>query len=221
LVRVLDSSLRLLHPFTPFITEEMWGHLKAAAQELSPSLAPASGWEEALICARWPEPSEAEAGESRAIADFSLVVEIVRAIRNLRAEKNVRPGQRIPAILVGGERAGFLQEQSATIAALAQLDASRVEIFEKKPEREEGHIPLVVGPVEVYLPLGELVDAGSERARLEKELREAESQVGRLEALLAGQFAEKAPPAIVQKEREKLAAYRDTAERLKIQLESL
>jgi valyl-tRNA synthetase len=221
LVNVLDSSLRLLHPFTPFITEELWRHLKVAAQELSPTLASASGWEEALICARWPEPAPVSGPETGAIADFSLVMEIVRAIRNLRAEKNVPPGRRIPAILVGGDRAGFLQEQAATIAALAQLEAQTLEIVASRPEKTEDQVALVVGPVEIYLPLGGLVDITAERARLEKELQEAESQVRRLEGLLAGPFAEKAPPQVVQKERDKLAGYRDTLERLKIQLESL
>jgi valyl-tRNA synthetase len=219
LVHVLDSSLRLLHPFTPFITEELWGHLKAAAQQVSPALAPASGWEEALICARWPEPEGPADWESQAIADFSLIIEIVRAVRNLRAEKNIPPGRRIPAIIAGGERTGFLQGQAATIASLAQLEASALEIVEFRPERDEGQATLVVGPVEIYLPLGGFVDLSAERARLEKELKEAESQVRRLEELLAGPFAQKAPEPVIQKEREKLAAYRDTAERLKIQLE--
>jgi valyl-tRNA synthetase len=221
LVQVLDTSLRLLHPFTPFITEELWGQLKAAAQGVSTAFEPHSGWEEALISARWPEPAPGARWEEQALADFSLVMEIVRAVRNLRAEKNVPPGRRIPAVLSGGERAGFLRQQAATISALAQLDAENLEIVADYLQRAEGLVALVVGPVEVYLPLGELVDLQEERARLEKELNEAESQIQRLEALLAGQFSEKAPPTVVQKEREKLASYRDTAERLRAQLESL
>ncbi|HEX9616259.1 MAG TPA: valine--tRNA ligase [Anaerolineales bacterium] len=221
LVHVLDTSLRLLHPFTPFVTEELWGHLKATAQKASPALKPAPGWEESLICARWPEPSQPAEWETQAVADFSLVMEIVRAIRNLRAEKNVPPGRRIPAMLVGGERTEILQQQAATIAALAQLDAQALEIVESQTERVEGQVTLVVGSVEIYLPLGGLVDVAEERARLEKELDEAEAQISRLEGLLAGPFAEKAPAPVVQKEREKLANYRDTADRLKAQLQSL
>jgi valyl-tRNA synthetase len=221
LAHVFDKSLRLLHPFTPFVTEELWCHLKEASQETSPALAPASGWEEALICAHWPEPVSPEGWESQAISDFSLVVDIVRAVRNLRAEKNVPPGRRIPATLAGGERNEFLQSQAATIAALAQLEPGALEIVDERPERNEGQVALVVGPVEIYIPLGGLVDVAAERARLEKELEETEAQIRRLEELLAGQFSEKAPASVVQKEREKLAGYRDTAGRLRAQLETL
>jgi valyl-tRNA synthetase len=221
LVGVLDTSLRLLHPFTPFITEEIWGHLKATVQASTPDLAPASGWEAALISARWPEPARTQEWEPQAIADFSLLIEIVRAIRNLRAEKKISPRRRIPAILAAGERTGFLREQAASVATLAHLQPSELEIVEARPENLEGQVTLVVGPVEIFLPLGGMVDIAAERDRLEKELQEVESQVHRLEDLLSSPFTEKAPPPVVQKEREKLAAYRDTAERLKTQLQSL
>ncbi len=69
LVRVLDACLRLLHPFTPYVTEELWGRLKQAAQQASEALTPKGGWEEALIVARWPEPRPAEGWEDQKIAD--------------------------------------------------------------------------------------------------------------------------------------------------------
>jgi len=77
---------------------------------------------------------------------------------------------------------------------------------------------LVVGSVEVYLPLAELVDIFEERTRLEKALAETQSQIDRLEKLLSSPFAEKAPKAVVQKERDKLAVYQETAEKLRAQL---
>jgi len=218
LVHVLDTCLRLLHPFTPFVTEEIWGHLKSAVTEITPGLSPADGWEEALIVARWPEPTPADAWETRAVADFTLVMDVVRAIRNLRAEKNVPPRRRIPAVLVGGERTPILRQQGAAIATLAKLEIDHLAIIEALQDKPEGHIALVVGPVEIYLPLAELVDTAEQRARLEKDLGEAESQIQRLEALLAGPFAEKAPPPLVEKEREKLAGYRETADKLRAQL---
>ncbi|RPI23198.1 MAG: valine--tRNA ligase, partial [Chloroflexota bacterium] len=95
LVNILDTSLRLLHPFTPFITEELWGHLKQAAQEKSiPASSPGHAWEDALIVAQWPEPSAGQPWEPQAVADFDLVMDVIRSIRNLRAEKNVTPGRR-------------------------------------------------------------------------------------------------------------------------------
>jgi valyl-tRNA synthetase len=76
----------------------------------------------------------------------------------------------------------------------------------------------VVGSIEIYIPLAGMVDFASDKARLEKELKEAESHIERLEKLLASDFANKAPAALVQKEREKLAGYKDTAEKIKAQL---
>ena len=218
LVQVLDTSLRLLHTFTPFVTEEIWGHLKGAVTETAPGLSPDEGWEEALIVARWPEPIPTAPWEAQAVADFTLVMDVVRAIRNLRAEKNVPPRRRIPAVLVGGERTPILRQQSTAIAALAKLDAEHLAIFDALQDKPEGYIALVVGPVEIYLPLAELVDTGEQRARLKKDLVKAESQIQRLETLLAGPFAEKAPPPLVKKEREKLAGYQETADKIRAQL---
>jgi valyl-tRNA synthetase len=220
LVQVLDMILRLLHPFTPFVTEELWGHLKTAAIDTSPEFGLAGSWEAALIVARWPEPRLEEDWESGKTADFNLVQEIVRAIRNLRSEKNVQPGRRIPAVLVGGETLAVLRDQSEALAALAQLDPEQLTIVRTLEEKPEGHIALVVGPVEIYLPLAGLMDPDEERRRLEKDLAEASSQIERLEKLLAGPFAQKAPAEVVQKEREKLAAYRETAEKISAQLEA-
>jgi valyl-tRNA synthetase len=223
LVQVLDTCLRLLHPFTPFVTEETWGHLKTACNELEQPISPhhESGWEKALIVARWPEPQPEKPWESQAIADFALIKDLVRAIRNMRAEKNVSPKQKIPATLIGGERTAMLQHQSTTIAALARLDPQKLTILEKTGEKPVGAIALVIGPIEAYLPLAELVDPEEQRSRLEKELAETTSQIQRLEDLLAGPFAENAPAEVVEKERQKLDDYKDKSRKIKSQLESL
>jgi valyl-tRNA synthetase len=220
LAQVLDISLRLLHPFTPFVTEELWGHLKRAILD-SPLTDLAKDWPEALIIAPWPVPRAEKDWEAGKVSDFNLVQDIVRAIRNLRAEKNVKPGRRLPATLVASNYTPLLHEQREAIAALAQLDNAQISVQTELPEKPEGHIVLVVGPVEIYLPLSGMVDIQEERARLEKDLREAESQISRLETLLAGPFVQKAPPAVVQKEREKLAGYQETAEKLHGQLQAL
>ena len=217
LARVLDLSLRLLHPFTPFVTEALWGHLRRALQD-SPLADLTSNWPEALIIARWPEPRPEAEWEAEKTADFALIQDIVRAVRNLRAEKNVAPSKRIPATIAAGAKTGLLKEQSATIAALAGLDYSLLSILDSLDEKPEGSIALVVGPVEIHLPLAGMVDLSEERARLQKELAEAESQIARLEKLLSSDFANKAPAAVVQKEREKLSAFRETAEKIRAQL---
>lgn len=221
LVRVLDQTLRLLHPFIPFITEELWGHLKAAVLEHLPEAAPEGGWEAGLIVATWPEPRPEADWEARKSADFALIQEMVRTVRNLRAEKNVKPGRRIPAIIAAGGQTAMLETQAAAIASLAQLDLGALQIIDRLDGKPEGHIALVVGAVEIYLPLAGLVDVNEERARLEKDLAGTEAQIQRLESLLGSSFAENAPSNVVQKEREKLAGYKETASRLKAQLAAL
>jgi len=220
LIRILDTSLRLLHPFTPFVTEELWGHLKKAVQS-SALGAILNDWPEALIIAPWPAPRPEEAWEVQSGSDFSLVQEIVRSIRNIRSEKNVKLGRRIPAIFVSQSTAVLLRAQSQTIAALAGLDLENLQIRESITVKPEGHIALVVGPVEIFLPLAGMINSQEERSRLEKELASIQEQITRLEALLSGSFAQKAPLAVVQKEREKLAAYIETAEKLRGQLAAI
>jgi valyl-tRNA synthetase len=223
LVQVLDTCLRLLHPFTPFVTEEIWGYVKSASLELQQPIYPNHGaeWEKALIIAHWPTPQPANPLDEQAIEDFSLVMELVRAIRNLRAEKKVNPRLSIPATVVGGQRTAVLQRQSTTIASLARLDPQKLTILEDLVEKPEGTIALVVGPVEAYLPLADMVDPEEQRSRLENELAESTGQIQRLETLLAGPFSEKAPSEVVEKERQKLAEYIDKADKIKSQLENI
>jgi valyl-tRNA synthetase len=221
LVRVLDICLRLLHPFTPFVTEELWGYLKSACQSKSIAFTPMRGWEEALIVARYPVARPLEGWEAQKVGDFNLVQEIVRGIRNLRAEKKVPPGKRIPAVLACGEQLSVLKGQTATIAHLSGLDTQALVMEHMLEEKPQPAISFVVLGVEIYLPLAGLVDTSEERARLQKELTEVEAQIERLDKLLGGSFAEKAPPPVVEKERQKLTTYQETAGRLREQLKGL
>jgi valyl-tRNA synthetase len=221
LVQIMDINLRLLHPFTPFITEELWGQLKRAAQAHSPEYAPQGGWSEALIIAPWPRPRPEEAWEASKTAEFNLVQDVIRSIRNLRAEKDVKPGKRIAAILVSALHANTLNQQSSVISALAGLDLQELSIKTSQATKPEGHIALVVGQVEIFLPLVGLVDADEERLRLKKDLADITAQIQRLEALLAGPFSIKAPAPVVAKEQDKLTTYRATADKLRSQLAAL
>jgi valyl-tRNA synthetase len=142
----------------------------------------------------------------------------VRSIRNLRAEKNVAPSKRIAANISAGVKTALLKDQARVIAALAGLNEAELSITETLQEKPKDAVALVVGSVEMYLPLAGMVDLANEKTRLEKELKEAMSHIERLEKLLSGDFVNKAPAALVQKERDKLAGYKDTAEKIKAQL---
>jgi valyl-tRNA synthetase len=212
----------MLHPFTPYVTEELWGHLKRAAQAHPGLYAPQGGWEDALIIARWPQAAPLESWEEQKMADFSLVMDVVRAIRNIRAEKKVQPGKRISATLVAGDRLNILQAQASSIIALAYLDPVTIKLvgkLDKKPR--EGTASMIVSGVEIFLPLADLVDIDQERARLQIELADIQKEIERLKQLLGSDFARRAPVPVVEKERQKLVTYQDTAQKLREQLKGL
>ncbi|MEX1246941.1 MAG: valine--tRNA ligase [Anaerolineales bacterium] len=222
LVRVLDICLRLLHPFTPFVTEELWGHLKAAALAHSKSLKAHGGeWPEALIIAAWPHPIAEEDREAQALDKFAIFQNVVRSIRNVRAEKGVKPGQKLAAILAAKDYSGMLEQEKKGLAALVQLDLGKLEITETLHQKPEGHISLVAGPVEIHLSLSEALDPRVERERLEKELTAARDQIARLEKLLKSDFGKKAPKGVIEKERARLDGFKATAGSLKEQLRKL
>jgi valyl-tRNA synthetase len=221
MIAVLDTCLRLLHPFTPFVTEELWGRLRDACKSHPAAFGPKDGWERALIVARWPEPGDEAAEETGLVDRFTLLMELVRTIRNIRAERGVESKSRIPAIICGGEMTDFVAAQRRMIAALARLDLDHLKIHTSLEEPPSNAVPLVVGSIEAYLPLEGLVDPAVERGRLTEELEEARSQIERLEALLSGAFSEKAPKEIVRKERDKLESLRQAADKLLRQLDAL
>jgi valyl-tRNA synthetase len=220
LVRVLDLCLRLLHPFTPFITEEIWGNLRKTMSDTLLADITAE-WADALIVSSWPESQRVEDWEEECIKYFNLIQETIRSIRNIRSEKNVKPGRRIPALLAAGDKTEIFRQQKNIISALAQLDPDKFEITTVLPPKGENQISIAIGSVELYIPLEELVDTSEERERLNKALSEAENQASRLEKLLSSSFAKRAPVDIVQKEKDKLESYHETVEKLKKQLDSL
>lgn len=218
LVRVLDALLRLLHPFTPFVTEELWQALKSAAQSkgFSP-LASVQNWEEALIIARWPESRAAEGWEDEAIRKFTLVQEVVRAIRNARAEKKVPPAKKISVSIAGGKHTATLLEQRASLVSLANLDPAAFNLAEKLSAPKDA-LALVVNTVEIFIPFATLEDSSADPARVQKEIETLQSQISRLEGLLASDFASKAPAPVVEKERIKLAEFKESLQKLKKQI---
>jgi len=220
LIKVFDLSMRMLHPFTPYVTEELWQHLKDAAIN-SPCQDQLGEWPDALMIAPWPEPRPIEDWEAPRVQDFELIQDIVRTIRNLRAEKGVKPGKLIPATFVAGDQTPTLNSAIGVLSTLAYLDQDQITILITQDEKPRGQIALVVGPVEIYLPLSGLIDLKEEEKRLSNELAETKNQIKRLEELLSGAFAHKAPENVVNNEKGKLAGYRETAATLKNQLDNL
>jgi valyl-tRNA synthetase len=220
LIKVLDLCLRLLHPFTPFVTEELWQHLREAVLK-SPYQESIRDWGEALIIASWPESRDPEGWEDFRVKEFQLLQDITKTIRNLRAEKNIKPGKLIPANLVTSEYAALLEKELPSLAALAQLDPDQVSIISSQKEKPQGQIALVAGPVEIYLPLSGLVDLKEEKTRISQEITEVNEQIQRLKNLLASPFANKAPENVVNNEKEKLAGFIDKAKTLAAQLDNL
>ena len=205
LTYVLEGSLRLLHPFMPFVTEAIWQYL------------PHTG--EALIVADWPT---AGAQDAAAEAQMSGLMELVRAIRNARSEYNVEAGRRIAAQVAAGDQAAFLQQQHAVFESLAHIDGARLVIAEHLAAKPEQALSLVVPGYECYLPLAALVDLDKERARLSAELAQLEQDLARTETLLANNgFVSKAPAAVVQKERDRLTEYVERRAKLAERLHAL
>jgi valyl-tRNA synthetase len=214
LLHVLETSLRLLHPFMPFVTEALW-------QALPTPLPPREGQGEghSLMLARWPEP-DAALINTEAESQMGLMMDLVRGFRNLRAEYAVTPGKRIPAAIAAGDAAEWLDAQRAVLCSLAKLDASQLSI-QPTVEPPDQSATVVVGDVVGYLPLAVLVDLDAERERLAKELTDIEGRIARSQALLAGDFSKKAPEHIVQRERDKLADLQAEQVKLKERLAAL
>ncbi len=220
LVHVFHNCLRLLHPYMPFVTEELFGALRSACEAHPAHYGPKRGWEPALIVAKWAEAGPEEPWEQEGVTAFRIVQELVTAIRNARAEKGVEAGRRIEAAIRAGDRAEFLQSNRAALAWLARLDPDRLQI-EAALEPPPNSVRLVAGSVEAFLPFAGMLDLEAERRRIAEKLAGAQSELDRLEGLLGGEFAQRAPPEVVARERAKLSAVRETATKLEAQLNDL
>ncbi len=204
LLYVLTEILKLVHPFMPFITEEIWQAL------------PHEG--EALMVASYPHFDEA-LSFPEAEQNFEMVMTAIKAVRARRSEMNVPPSRKAHLIIATDKAAAF-EAGTEYIKKLAY--ASEVSVVAEAPADSAGMVSVVTDNARMFMPMAELVDLEKEKARIEKELANAEKQLAGQNAKLANEnFVTRAPEAVVNAEREKKAKLEALIENLKLSLENL
>ncbi len=186
---VLDQILLLLHPFMPFVTEELWENT-------------ADSRPEPLIRSVWPAFGDSVV-DADAARQMDWVVRLISGVRSVRAEMNVPPAAQIPMVIAGlGEQGkAWLQTHEALILRLARLRDIRV-----GGDIPKGAVQLVQDEATVALPIAEVIDIGQEKQRLQKEIAKTEGEIKKLQKKLSNeQFLQKAPEAVVEEQRERLA----------------
>ena len=192
---VMEGTLKLLHPFMPFITEEIWQAL------------PHEG--ESIMVSAWPvyTPSLAFAKEE---ADFEKVMDAIRAVRNRRAEMNVPPSRKAQLCIATGEPEVFEQGRP-----FLQRLASASEVTVADSFTMEGAVQVITNAARIFIPMDELVDKEKELARLNKEKEKVEKEIGALSKKLDNPgFVSKAPAAVVEGERAKLQQQKERLARI-------
>ncbi len=199
---VLDTCLRLLHPYIPFITEELW------------QASPHQG--DALIVASWPQPDEVFI-DADAESAMDTIMDLVAGIRSTRTEYNVDPSKRIGAIIAPGSMQKMLETYGYVFARLCNVHD--ISFDTTVPENAAA---VVSADITVYLPLAGMVDLDAERQRLEKERDDLQRQIDRVNGLLSNDnFVQKAKPDVVQRERDKLVDLQASIQAVTERLETL
>ncbi len=204
---VLLQAMKLLHPYMPFITEEIFCTLQSE--------------EESIMISPWPEYSEVRNFPEEEKA-MELVKAAVKGIRNVRAEMNVVPSRKAKVYIVSGQ-----EEVRKVFTAMENdyqtlLFASEVEIAAEKPAGMENAVSVVIPNATLYMPLEDLIDFAKEKERLEKEKKRLEGELKRVNGMLNNEkFISKAPQTKIDEEREKLAKYTDMMEKVQEQLAAL
>ncbi|MDH0613412.1 MULTISPECIES: valine--tRNA ligase [unclassified Agrobacterium] len=196
---VLDEIYKLLHPFMPFMTEELWAHTAGEGEER----------DDLLCLTDWPVP---EFRDDAAAAEINWLIDLVSGIRSARAEMNVPPGATASLVVVGANTSteARLDRHAAAIRRLARADEIRAADVAPK-----GSAQIIVGEATVCLPLGNLIDLAAEEARLEKAIGKVDAEMERIDKKLSNEkFVANADPEVVAAERERKAE-------LEVQLASL
>ena len=214
LVNTLEKSLRLLHPFMPFITEELWQSLKQRLPE-------GSQMPDSLMIAPYPS-ADNKAIDLEAERVMDSVIEIIRSIRNARAEHKVKADKWVEAYVYADELLPNLIPQTEVIETLARVKPLTIlGRRERKPDEGKALV-LVLKETEVFLPWAGMVDLSAEKERLMKESEATRARIAQLEARLKDDaFLSKAPPHVIEKEKQRLKALEDKLKRLHQELSQL
>jgi valyl-tRNA synthetase len=203
---VLEICVRLLHPFMPFLTEELWHQTRAAPT-----------WDNVLALAPWPDLAGYDSPEDE--AQIGWMIDVISDIRSIRAELNVPAAAQIPLVLVDAPpdvamRAARWNETIRRLARLSEITSA--------PTAPAGAVQAIVRQTVLALPLGGFIDVAAERARLQKEIAREEKDVLKLEAKLANpDFLERAPEDVVEENRDRLTEARSRIAKMRAALERL
>jgi valyl-tRNA synthetase len=203
----LDEILKLLHPFMPFVTEELW----AVLGEQGPK-------RESLLClAEWPKP--AKKTDRKSVAELNWVIDLITEIRSLRSEMNVPPASLLPLAITGADKETKARAEAYESFVKRMARLSGIAFADTPPQ---GSAQFVLGEATMALPLANVIDLGAERERLSKEIGKLEQEISKIDARFANaDFMAKAKEEVVEENRERRAEAEAAARKLKAALERL
>lgn len=206
LTYVLKVALKLLHPFIPFITEKLYLSLPHCS--------------ESIMISDWPVQDSTLVYENDAI-QFENIMEIIKAIRNMRAEKNIAPSKRITLyVKANADSVKLIKESYSYLEKLAGIQ--EIKIINNAKEIEGLTVSLVTVLAELFVPMGELVDMAKEKERLQGEIDKAQKEILRAEGMLNNQgFVSRAPEKLIDAEKQKIVKFKELKQKLEAQLESM
>jgi valyl-tRNA synthetase len=194
LFHVLDTGMRLLHPYMPYVTEEIWSYLPKR--------------ESLIIVAKWPTADTAYI-DDRAETDMGVMIDLIRGVRNVRAEYGVEPSKKVNVAVDPGSHAANLEKHAYLFARLCNVPS--VSVVSAAPDEAAS---VVVSDAVLYLPLAGLIDYGAEIERLEKEQTALSARIAKSESMLSNEgFTSRARPEVVQRERDSLTEMKASFEK--------
>lgn len=217
--RVLEQSLRLMHPFIPFITEEIWQETKKTVKGIESGVQIA----DSIMVSEWPKSQKRDI-DDYALLQMEMVKEVVTAVRNIRSELNIPPVSKIK-VLVSHKDDSVMEMVSLIEASIAYVKGlagiGELEVGRGLPVPRPAAVAVVKG-VDIYVPLQGIIDTNKEKERLEKRIEKAKGELSKLESRLSSDaFIKKAPKDIVAKEQGRKAEIQASLEKLTANLKML